>query len=63
MIQCLLLQLFLIYEKGVYKINLKVSDGEYFDYDEIFIVVNETGNSLPSIKLDQPIDGSYYKGW
>ena len=47
--------------EGVYKINLKVSDGEYFDYDEVFIVVNETGNSLPSIKLDQPVDGSYYK--
>ena len=47
--------------EGVYKIKLKVTDGEYFDYDEVFIVVNETGNSLPSIKLDKPGNGSYYK--
>ena len=48
-------------QEGVYKIILKVSDGIYFDYDEIFIIVNELGNSLPSIKLDKPVDGSYYK--
>ena len=47
--------------EGVYKIKLKVTDGEHFDYDEVFIVVNETGNSLPSIKLDKPGNGSYYK--
>ena len=48
-------------QQGVYKLILKVSDGVNYDYDEVFIVVNEIGNSLPVIKLDNPIDGSYYR--
>ena len=48
-------------QQGVYKLKLKVSDGTYFDYDEIFLIVNDVGNSLPSIKLDSPSDGSYFR--
>jgi len=49
------------FENGVYKIQLKVSDGQYFDYDEVYVIVNETGNSLPSIKLDKPDNDTYFK--
>ena len=47
--------------EGVYKFKLNLSDGSYSDSDEVYIIVNQTGNNLPSVKLENPINNSYYK--
>jgi len=47
--------------EGVYKFKLSVSEGTYLDSDEVYIIVNQTGNNLPSIKLQNPSNNSYYK--
>mgnify|MGYP003335559566 FL=1 len=47
--------------EGVYKFKLTVDDGEYSDSDEVYVIVNKTGNNPPSIKLDNPENNSYYK--
>ena len=46
---------------GVYKVKLIVTTGSYSDSDEIFIIVSDTGNNLPSVKLESPKDETYYK--
>ena len=47
--------------EGVYKIQLKVDDGSYSDTDEVLIIVNQTGNSVPSVSLLTPADGSSFR--
>ena len=47
--------------KGVYKIKLLVTDGVYSDSDEMYVIVNDSGNNPPSIKLETPINESYIK--
>jgi len=47
--------------EGVYKFSLTVDEGTYSDSDEVYIIVNESGNNPPSIKLESPINNSYYK--
>ena len=47
--------------EGVYKFKLNLNDDSYSDSDEVYIIVNQTGNNLPSFKLENPINNSYYK--
>ena len=47
--------------EGVYKIQLLVDDGNYSDTDEVLIIVNQTGNSVPSVSLLTPADGSAFR--
>ena len=46
------------FEKGVYKCQLEVSDGTYFDKDEVFIVVSEDANTPPSVAISSPSNGT-----
>ena len=48
-------------KEGVYKFKLIVDEGTYSDSDEVYIIVNQTGNNLPSVKLENPTDNSYHK--
>ena len=48
-------------KEGVYKFKLIVDEGTYSDSDEVYIIVNQTGNNLPSVKLENPADNSYHK--
>jgi hypothetical protein len=48
-------------KEGVYKFKLTVDEGTYSDSDEVYIIVNQTGNNLPSVKLENPLNNSYHK--
>lgn len=47
--------------EGVYKCKLTVNDGIYTDFDEVLVIVSETGNSSPSIAITSPNDGASFK--
>ena len=47
--------------EGVYKCKLTVNDGTYKDFDEVLVIVSETGNSSPSIAITSPNDGASFK--
>ena len=40
--------------EGIYRIELEVSAGGYSDRDQLYIIVNSTGNHPPAVRLDQP---------
>lgn len=46
--------------EGVYKCKLTVSNGTYPAWDEVFIVVSETGNASPSVSITSPANGASY---
>ena len=37
--------------EGVYKFKLNLNDGSYSDSDEVYIIVNQTGNNLTSVNV------------
>lgn len=46
--------------EGVYKCRLTVSDGTYEAFDEVLIIVSETGNTNPSISVTSPNEGDAF---
>ena len=47
--------------EGVYKIKLTVSDGSYNAFDDVLVIVSETGNSAPSISITSPNEGTSFE--
>ncbi|HEX8268839.1 MAG TPA: glycosyl hydrolase [Flavobacterium sp.] len=46
--------------EGVYKCKLTVSDGTYSATDEVLILVSATGNSVPTVTITSPANGTSY---
>ncbi len=46
--------------EGVYLFNLRVSNGTYFDHDEVQIIISSESNVAPNITLTSPQDGSNF---
>ena len=46
--------------EGVYKCKLTVNDGTYADFDEVLVIVSETGNSSPSIAITSPTENQSF---
>ena len=46
--------------EGVYKCKLTVNDGIYTDFDEVLVIVSETGNSSPSIAITSPTENQSF---
>ena len=46
--------------EGVYKCKLTVNDGTYVDFDEVLVIVSETGNSSPSIAITSPTENQSF---
>ena len=40
--------------EGIYRLELEVTAGGYSDSDQLYIIVNETGNHPPVVRLDRP---------
>ncbi|MDB2420268.1 glycosyl hydrolase, partial [Flavobacteriaceae bacterium] len=47
--------------EGVYKIKLTVSDGSYNAFDDVLVIVSETGNSAPSVSITSPNEGASFE--
>ncbi len=48
-------------EEGIYTFELFVSDGTYHSTDQVFIIVSETGNSLPTVFITSPENNASYE--
>ena len=46
--------------EGVYLFNLRVSNGSYFDNDEVQIIISSESNVAPNITLTSPQDGANF---
>ena len=47
--------------RGVYSFQLSVQTGSRIAKDQVYVIVNETGNYPPSIRLEQPLNNSTYR--
>ncbi|NQZ75535.1 MAG: T9SS type A sorting domain-containing protein [Ekhidna sp.] len=47
--------------KGIYSIELSVSDGAYEAFDDLLIIVSETGNAKPSVGINSPVENSVFR--
>ena len=48
-------------EDGVYKCRLTVTDGTYDSFDDVLVIVSETGNLGPNVSIDSPKNGASFK--
>lgn len=50
-------------EEGVYLISLEVSNGEYTDKDELYVIVSDSESVVPFVSIVSPENGaSYFEG-
>jgi endoglucanase Acf2 len=47
-------------EKGIYKCTLEVSNGSYSAHSEVFVLVQETSNSNPTVNLTSPANNAAF---
>ena len=47
-------------EKGIYKCKLEVHDGIYSAFSEVFVLVQETSNSNPTVNLTSPTNNASF---
>jgi len=47
-------------EEGTYLFELEVSNGEYSDVDEMYVIVDDDGIIAPIVSLNSPEDGAEY---
>ena len=46
---------------GIYSFQLRVSAGNKTTKDQVYVIVNETGNHPPSVRLKQPLEGNSFR--
>ena len=47
-------------EEGVYLFELKVSNGSYFDQDEVYVIVSASNNVVPKVSINSPGSNSRF---
>lgn len=48
-------------EDGIYKVRLTVTDGTYSAFDEVLVIVSDTGNTKPTVAITSPNNNSVFQ--
>lgn len=46
--------------EGIYKCRLTISDGEYSSFDDVLVIVSETGNVSPTVSITSPAENASF---